>query len=147
MVCCHYDWPWSTSALWEDLTGWLWRYVSHMDFCEGLESYWNGRSSSVKSVCFIIITLGSGSHVVTQIWAHAFNPEVINVVPHDDSLCLTSPKTAPNKQTAQDGVYTQVCFSLSCKSAMLISVYCLLFNKTVLSVRLHQCNIICSISL
>lgn len=36
------------------------------------------RSSSVKSVCFIV-TLGWSSHVVNLIDAHAFNPELIDV--------------------------------------------------------------------
>ncbi len=103
-MCSQYvrnGWPWSTNAL----TDWLWRCVSHMDFCEALQSYWNVRSSSVKSVCFII-TSGLSSHAVNQIWAHAFNPEVINVG-HVTAACVSPfPKTSHKTQPVQDVMCT-----------------------------------------
>lgn len=102
------------------LTDWLWRCVSHMDFCEAPQSYWNVRSSSLKSVCFII-TSGLSSHAVNQIWARAFNPEVINVS-HVTTTCVSPlPKTAHNMQTVQDIMYTWVNFNLRCECEIVSS--------------------------
>lgn len=103
---------------------WLWRCVSHMDFCEAPQSYWNGRSSSVKSACFII-TLGLSSHAVNQIWAHAFNPEVINVGHMTMGswwACVSQIPKTPQK-LAWHTLHTWVRFNLRRKHVIIPSVY------------------------